>query len=418
MRILFVVHQFYPEYAGGTEKVCYQLAKAAQRAGHYVRVLTCRVDHWTDDSGESLVDSVYQGIPLSIFQRKELPEDADIDLPVVPELAQSIKELLEQEQYDIAHVLHTMRMGSALEAIASVGIPYVVTITDFFAQCFRINLVNIDGQLCDGASGGKTCAVSCNISSWTEPQLLERSVNFRQVLSGATERICPSLHVKNKFSTEYPELSFRVIEHGIDLNKAIQQKEQYRESIEDSEALIIGFVGSFVPAKGLECLIKAFCSVTSSDVRLHLYGGFFGADDYRDKISDLVDADERISLRPFVEADRIFSVLMGFDVFCLPSIVPETFSLIVREAAAAGTPVLVSDLGAPADYVHQHACGEVLSAGDASVWALAMEKVVSKPEILNHWKKNLPLPDRLEEEAFYYQSLYRKSILNDRGLTD
>ena len=406
------------------------------------------------------MDSVYQGIPLSIFQRNELPEDADIDLPVVPQLSRLVQELLEQEQYDIAHVLHTMRMGSALEAIVSSGLPYIVTITDFFAQCFRINLVNVKKKLCNGANGGQTCAKHCNISSWTESQLVERSVTFRKVLSGAAERICPSVYVENKFSAEYPELSFRVIEHGIDLNMAVRQKEQFRKesegssqkplkappaegsllaegssqkplkappaedsllaegslSAEGSDNLVFGFVGSFVPEKGIECLIKAFRAVPAPNVRLRLYGGFFGADDYREKISELVSADKRISLQPFVETGRIFSVLMGFDVFCLPSIVPETFSLIVREAVAAGTPVLVSDLGAPADYVREHACGEVLGAGDAADWTRVFEQIIAKPDMLEHWKQKLPLPDRLEEEAFYYQGLYRKTILNAKNL--
>ena len=43
MRILIVLHQFFPEFSGGTERVALNLARTAQRAGHHVRVLACAV---------------------------------------------------------------------------------------------------------------------------------------------------------------------------------------------------------------------------------------------------------------------------------------------------------------------------------------------------------------------------------------
>ena len=411
MRILFVVHQFYPEYAGGTEKVCFQLARAAQRAGHFVRVLCCRVSQWENEGDELLVDSVYRGIPVSAFRHKDLPPNADIDLPVNTQLSHAVTKMLEQEQYDVAHVMHTMRMGSALEAIMGNRLPYLLSITDFFTQCFRINLIDVNKRLCDGAEGGESCAKKCQVASWTAKQLIVRNAKFRHILFGASERICPSKYVQNKFISEFPDMNFRVIEHGIDLNKAIIQREQHDYSTNETKPLVFGFVGSFVPEKGLECLIEAFQAVRSPGIRLHLYGGFFGRDSYQEKITELVDADDRIELNPFVEADRIYSVLMEFDVFCLPSIVPETYSLVLRESAAAGTPVLVSDFGAQADFVNEHGCGAVLGAGSRKDWSEAIEELIKNPEILNDWKQNLPLPDRLEEEAFYYQSLYRQTIL-------
>ena len=412
MRILLVVHQFYPEYAGGTEKVCFQLARAAQRAGHYVRVLCCRVNQWDHEGDEMLVDSVYQGIPVSAFQRKELPPNADIDLPVNAELTGNITELLDQECYDVAHVMHTMRMGSALEAITRKDLPYLLSITDFFTQCFRINLIDVNNQLCDGAMGGKRCAKECQIASWTAKQLADRSAAFKRILTGASERICPSNYVQKKFISEFPDINFRVIEHGIDLNQAIAQREKFNDEPSNSKQMVFGFVGSFVPEKGLECLIEAFQAVRSSQMKLHLYGSFFGRETYQKKITELVAADDRITLKPFIDAGRIYSVLMGLEVFCLPSIVPETFSLILRESAAAGTPVLVSNLGAQADFVNEHACGAVLEAGNVKDWSAAIKKLVQAPEMLHDWKLNLPLPDRLEEEAFYYQSLYQKTVLS------
>ena len=53
MRILIVLHQFFPEFSGGTERVALNLARTAQRAGHHVRVLACAAPGVGPVSGEA-----------------------------------------------------------------------------------------------------------------------------------------------------------------------------------------------------------------------------------------------------------------------------------------------------------------------------------------------------------------------------
>jgi hypothetical protein len=68
MRILFILHQFYPEFSGGTERVALDLARSAQRAGHYVRVLASTINP-AISGGRPCADlagaiqSDYKGVP-------------------------------------------------------------------------------------------------------------------------------------------------------------------------------------------------------------------------------------------------------------------------------------------------------------------------------------------------------------------
>jgi glycosyltransferase involved in cell wall biosynthesis len=87
--------------------------------------------------------------------------------------------------------------------------------------------------------------------------------------------------------------------------------------------------------------------------------------------------------------------------------VPETFSLALHEASALGVPALVSDLGAPSAHVAAHGAGQVLAFGDVKVWAESIRQALKNPEKIRTWKAKLPLPLRVEEEGFYYDSLYR-----------
>jgi glycosyltransferase involved in cell wall biosynthesis len=89
-------------------------------------------------------------------------------------------------------------------------------------------------------------------------------------------------------------------------------------------------------------------------------------------------------------------------------VVPESFSLVLHESAAAGIPALVSDLGAPAELMRIHGCGRTVEAGNSQAWAAAIQELVDEPEVLNRWKDNLFLPLRIEEEAFFLESVYQR----------
>jgi hypothetical protein len=53
MKILYLVHQFYPDAYQGTEKFVLQLAQHCQAAGHEVKVITysTRAQWWSGNNG-------------------------------------------------------------------------------------------------------------------------------------------------------------------------------------------------------------------------------------------------------------------------------------------------------------------------------------------------------------------------------
>jgi glycosyltransferase involved in cell wall biosynthesis len=160
-------------------------------------------------------------------------------------------------------------------------------------------------------------------------------------------------------------------------------------------------------AKGVDVLVQAFSDAAAPNARLELIGPPQSNDGfYRDLLSR-AGASDRIRLRGAVPADQVPAVLAALDVLCIPSQWPETFSLIMYEAFAAGTPVFVSDLGNPADVVAKAGCGRVLPASDVSAWGEAIRNVAANPHTLEGWRSKLPLPTRSEEETFLYELLYR-----------
>lgn len=412
MRILFVIHQFYPEFGGGTEHVALNLARMAQRGGHHVQVLACALNPEsiggtaTDTPLPGCVRTVVQGLPVLFVPRAALPDAAEIGIDAQPETAAALASWLAGQAFDLAHVMHTMRMGSAVLALQRAGVPYVVTLTDFFLPCARINLVNLAGRLCEGPEQGARCARDCPTVPWTPGGYAARYQQAHALLAAAAERCAPSDFVANRYHAAFPDLSFRVLPHGIDLLKlasGVTSREEHGNG-----PLRLVYIGAIIQPKGLDVLLRALAQLPQAALKLTVIGGHWGNSGYHGEVQALAETDPRVEFTGKLSPQQVFERLRHSDLLCLPSRIPESFSLVLHEAAAANVPALVSDLGAPAEHVAAHGCGAVVPAGDAAAWTQAIANVLSQPALLAQWRGQLPLPLRVEEEAFFYESLYRR----------
>ena len=68
MRILFVVHQFLPDYFTGTEQYTFAIAQAMQRRGHSVEVFALDPDFAERDPVWEQREEVVEGIPVTRFR--------------------------------------------------------------------------------------------------------------------------------------------------------------------------------------------------------------------------------------------------------------------------------------------------------------------------------------------------------------
>lgn len=413
MRVLFILHQFYPEFRGGTESVTLKLAKAAQHAGHSAHVLACVLGRPTQntlpaDDLPSAVQTVYEGIEVTLLPRAIMSGPIEYSFETDEPLVAQLATWMQNKGFNVAHILHPMRMASSLLALQRCRIPYVVSLTDFFFLCFRINMIDATGQLCPGPQTGGRCGDHCLCVPWSSEGLKNRYLQAQGLLAAAGSRVCPSRYVADRYQEAFPNLAFSVIPHGLDLSNWAGQP---RSAVDPAEKkLTLGYVGTIVPQKGLATLLRAFSSVKDAGLQLRVIGGFYGDPVYHDEVKRLAATDPRIALVGEIAPDQVHRHLRQLDLLCLPSHVPESFSLVLNEAAAMGVPTLVSDLGAPGERVAQYGCGLALPAGDVEAWTRAIAEIAAKPECLAVWRAQLPLPLRVEEEAFFYESLYRQLL--------
>ncbi|HEY9208094.1 MAG TPA: glycosyltransferase [Acidovorax sp.] len=413
MRILIVLHQFFPEFSGGTERVALNLARTAQRAGHHVRVLACAVqpaacDGLAASALPGAFDTVHEGVPITLLPRAALPATADYSLDVAQALVEPLQAWMHEKHFDMLHLLHPMRMATVVKAAQQCGLPYILTLTDFFLPCSRINLVNLRGKLCEGPQQGHRCAKDCKVPPWDAESLGQRHKQAAALLASASACVAPSAYVADRYRAAFEGLPVRVIPHGIDLLALLRNAASPAVPPASAMPLTLGYIGTIVPQKGLQVLLQALASIPGVPLRLLVAGELHGDAVYADSIQRMVAADQRVEMLGQLDAVEVGAMLSEINLLCLPSIVPESFSLVLRESAALGVPALVSQLGAPAELMAETGAGRALPAGDASTWAQAIAQVQREPAMLERWRAALPLPLRVEEEAFLYESLYRQ----------
>jgi glycosyltransferase involved in cell wall biosynthesis len=154
----------------------------------------------------------------------------------------------------------------------------------------------------------------------------------------------------------------------------------------------LAYIGSVLPGKGLHVLLKALSQVHSLRFALDVHGRMDADPVYGRRIKKLVRRDSRVSLKgPFGVEDKE-EVYANIDLLIIPSIVPESFSLVAREALLSGTPVIASRVGALPEIILDKVNGYLFTPGDTDELAGILTELDRQPERLRELDIPGPVP--------------------------
>jgi len=145
---------------------------------------------------------------------------------------------------------------------------------------------------------------------------------------------------------------------------------------------LIAYVGRLSTRKGPHILLRAFAKIdlteTSHPPRLIFAGDQFGGGNaLADTLAleaESLGIRPRVDFRPFDE--DVSDLLEEAWVVASPSILPESFGLILLEAMAAGRPVVASDHGGPREVVADGETGFLVPPGDDTALANALQRIL------------------------------------------
>ena len=181
--------------------------------------------------------------------------------------------------------------------------------------------------------------------------------------------------------------------------------------------LRVGFAGGFLPTKGLHVLLDAIEQLPAGSVVadvLGTTGSYHGESDYVASIERRLEHRAIRRLGP-VPHERMRAILTDLDVLVVPSTWIENAPFIIREAFAAGVPVVASDLGGMAEMVRDGIDGLLFKAGDAHMLAAVLRRLVEEPALLQVLRSGIVSPMSIEEDAASLRAMYREMVGSGSG---
>jgi len=180
---------------------------------------------------------------------------------------------------------------------------------------------------------------------------------------------------------------FTFVRGAIDVEPFLNAKGRARVRAEwgvHDDEVLIGMAGRVTRWKGQSIFVQAarLIAERNPQVKFAAVGGVFDTEKfYMDRFRKEVQEaglETKLTINDF-RADMP-DVFAAFDIFVLPSILPEPFGLVVIEAMASGKPVVATAPGGPSETVVNGETGFLVPPSDASAIARALEVLLADPQ--------------------------------------
>ncbi len=447
MKILYITNGYKPHRWAGTETYTAALAEEMAKKGNVVEVLCA--GNW--DQGDKYWMGVTQDVQNGISVRRlnfnwaKSPDPFRYlyDNPVV---AEYLKNLLREIKPDLVHVTSCeILSASVLKVVKEAGLPLILTLTDFWFLCPRINLLHPDGHNCTGQTTPAEC-LDCKMrdnrayrlaknivpkallypvmeSVSNNPELTrvrglrglagnmaERKFVLKHALTLPDFVVTASNFVREVYQSNETEVLINVKPYGNDLSWL----ESYSGKSE-SNVIRFGFTGQIFRAKGVHVLLEAMKEMPATMMdkfSLIIYGNMAMDPVYGRRIQDLASGFPNVSVGgsyPHSESARTFT---DMDVLIVPSIWYD-FPLVIQEAFATQTPVIAANLGGMAEAVKHEKSGLLFERGNAKDLAKQMQRLINEPELLKQLRRGTPEVRTVQDHAVKFEMIYKQVMHNN-----
>ncbi len=446
MRVALVIHGFPPANMAGSEVYTYNLA--VELATRHEVFVFHRVAN--PEAKELAVENKkYKGLNITTINNnfKCGPEFSKTYKNEI--IARKFGEFLDEVSPDVVHFHHvTCLSTTCVKEAKARDIPVVYTLHDFWLFCQRGQLLNRELDICVGPSdercaeclaaqlamsskAGKAASklkktVPAFKGSAAAKELLrkvflfssktlqkddthgtdeinKRTAHIQEICSLVDSFIAPSKFLQGKYMDfGVPKEKITYLDYGFDKSifEGLKRK--------PSNKIRFGYIGSWIPSKGVHVLIKAFNRVTDTMAELTIYGeqvAYHGYKDYNKDLTGLIK-NKSIKLAGAYDNKDVGKILSAIDVLIVPSIWYENSPLTIHEAYLAGIPVIASNIGGMAEYVGKGNGGLNFKAGDDEDLGRVIQEVINTPGLLEQMRESIPPVKSIADNAAEIEEIY------------
>jgi glycosyltransferase involved in cell wall biosynthesis/MoaA/NifB/PqqE/SkfB family radical SAM enzyme len=393
MHILKIIHGYPPNYNAGSEvysqSICHELSKH-----HNVSVFTREENPYSPD-----------------FAIRHKKENDNLNFYIVnnpqgkdgyrhKQLDDNFAKLITEIKPDIAHIGHLNHLSTGLvDELNKQNIPIIFTLHDFWLMCPRGQFLTRsignenNFQLCSGQHDRK-CATECykvyfsgretdeeqditNWSSWTHQRMIET----RAIIDKVDLFIAPSNYLRTRFINEFsvPEKKIIFLDYGFPTEYLTQT-----EKSKEKTGFTFGYIGTLIPAKGVNDLIQAFKQI-EEPVTLKIFGRENGQSTNALKQLAASSKNKIEFAGEYINHNLANDVFSNVDCIVVPSIWAENSPLVIHEAQSCKIPVITAALGGMQEYVQHKVNGLLFEHRNPNSLKNQMEFALANPHLLKQY---------------------------------
>ena len=360
MKIAMITWEYPPVIVGGLSVHCKGLAEALVRQGHHVDVITVGYDLPNYENINGVNIHRIKPIKHSHFLIWAL---------IMANFMEKKLGILGIDNYDVVHCHDWMTSPVGTNAKHMANKPYIQSIH------------STERGRCGGIHSEDSRAIN-DMEWWSTYE----SHAIITVSNSIKDEIC------NIFNTPHDKVN--VIYNGINpWEFEIQMDEneinnfRMHIGVQPDEKMIL-FVGRLAYQKGAEYLIRAFPKILSNHPNSKLViAGTGDMKDYLENLAFQLGCKDRIIFLGFTNGNMLKKLYKSSDVCVIPSVY-EPFGIVVLEAMASGTPVVVSSVGGLVEIVQHDYNGVWTYPQNPDSIAWGVDRVLSDWEFKEHIVNN------------------------------
>lgn len=426
MRILHVVHQYVPDHVAGTELYTQMVARRQLALGHETAVFT-PLNREGPLSGEPAEEEGVRVYRVPVGPRSA----TNVFLSVFRQamLARAFAAVLAAERPDIVHLQHLMGVPAAVgETLCAAGVPYVMSLHDYWYGCANGQLLTNDTEeVCGGPDpryrNCGRCAIAragqsvYGLAPLVAPLMRRRNALLRPIYERAARVLAPNEFVRRIYAEMGLPTGHVVINPlGLDAPPDLADRLRERRAARTPGGLRLGYVGSISRQKGVHVLIEAVNALPAGGVSLDIYGDMAVFPQYAAELRALA-AHPGIRFNGLIARGRIWEALADLDVLVMPTLWYEGSPAIIREAFAAGLPLVGSAIGATGSMVRHGIDGLLFPAGDAAALRETLRPLIDDPAQIARLRAGIAPVRTVADHVAQIDATYREVRLFHSGDT-
>ena len=358
-RILFVNVFCYPQSIGGATRVMESQIRGLQEyypEEYDIFVLTTHAD---PDPGRPYgVEQYWHGNVLVTRLHVPAKDWSEAEDGKVKDFCDDFVSVY---RFDLIH-LHSVQVltASVVSSAQLAQIPYIITLHDAWWLSRYLFLVDEKGNPVDPNN-----SLGCDLSAVED---IRKSFERTTILRHDLKKAALVMAVSEKFAKLYRDAG---VENVVTHENASEPFEPIPHSRQPHDKLIIGFIGGMSPHKGYHLVRQALEESDLSEFKALIVDHSLDPGETYHTVWGKTD----VRFIPKVKQNEIAKLYSEMDILLAPSIWPESYGLVTREAIQAGVWVIASDRGAIGDCVIEGENGNLVDVSNSDALKQALVKL-------------------------------------------